>query len=585
VIVWDLTTGQQVRTIAGLREIAVPPSSLAFSPDGDVLCVATGNGVQLRSLANGEKLREFYDHRISFRCVAFSPDGKLVAAGGKPGPLPADKRLEISVWDISSKERILALDVGGQSVEQLAFSCDGKELVAVGTRYTGIWDLATGELGARSTSWILPLAPAIKQGAVTDQEKKREVYAVSPDQWMPKLLGAHDAAVTCVVCSADGNTLASADAGGTIRLWQSRTIDNWLTFTTPHLSEVTALAFSPDGKTLLSASADSIVRVWKVERPTLRAPIALERSVACLALSPDFRWLAACTYGNVMVWDIDERREVWSREDNVEERTGIQPFKAFFSVDGKTLFVWAAFHGEYAFSTATGEEQDLHPQPLACAPNSGFMLYSRRSRRAVALTVEFPKSEELAFTTDYFSPSTRTLDGPTHATAIAVSPDGSMVAGPAYETIPVWDTKTGQRSASLEGHKDGVYDLAFSPDGRTLASAGDRTVKLWETDSGQLRATLRGHTDQVHAIAFSPDGKTLASASGDWALRSGGGRKGHGELRLWDPLTGQERAAFTEFAEPVIDLAFSPDGRVLVSAIGKEIRFWDAGGQAWSANH
>jgi WD40 repeat protein len=115
--------------------------------------------------------------------------------------------------------------------------------------------------------------------------------------------------------------------------------------------------------------------------------------------------------------------------------------------------------------------------------------------------------------------------------------------------------------AEFPGHKDVLRCLAVSPDGQTVATGGrDRLVKLWDRKTGQVKATLEGHTAPVIGLAFSPDGRTLASGSGgEWGFRC------PGEVCFWDAETGRLRCQGPEHKAGVTCVAWSPDGRSLAT--------------------
>jgi len=101
-------------------------------------------------------------------------------------------------------------------------------------------------------------------------------------------------------------------------------------------------------------------------------------------------------------------------------------------------------------------------------------------------------------------------------------------------------------------HANEIYALAFSPDGNFLATAsGDQTVKIWDLGNGHEVLKYAGHTDAVRFVAFSPDGKSIASAGGK-------------ELKIWDPATGKERVNLEGEGIYTTSLVYAPDGKYLI---------------------
>src|SRR5262249_17174874 len=152
------------------------------------------------------------------------------------------------------------------------------------------------------------------------------------------------------------------------------------------------------------------------------------------------------------------------------------------------------------------------------------------------------------------------------------SPDGMQLASASADgTIKVWDSRSDPEARKFEGRH-----IAFRPDGKRFASTSwhwdsDFAFKLWDTTTGQVIRTFVGqegtrHTGTVVDVAFSPDGKWIVSGSRD------------GTVKLWDAADGQVLHTFKNrgHAGDINCVAFSPDGKLIASA-GDDvtIRLWD----------
>jgi WD40 repeat protein len=173
-------------------------------------------------------------------------------------------------------------------------------------------------------------------------------------------------------------------------------------------------------------------------------------------------------------------------------------------------------------------------------------------RRANELKVQLSRTRKLLYTAQLLRVGGLWESDPLGALALLEDQTGCPPDLRDF-TWAVLHTRCQRFRIELAGHSRKVTSLAFRPDGKELASGShDGTVRLWDVLTGAERAVLHEHTYRITALAFSPDNHTLASGSSDGIVKLWQEGVSVGELTPGRPAAGR-----------IAGLAFSSDGRTL----------------------
>jgi WD40 repeat protein/serine/threonine protein kinase len=142
---------------------------------------------------------------------------------------------------------------------------------------------------------------------------------------------------------------------------------------------------------------------------------------------------------------------------------------------------------------------------------------------------------------------------------LTASPDGRQLALTGERPfVSLWEVASRRVTARLPASA-GNRTVAFSPDGSKVAAAGlDPTIRIWNAADQRLLCNLAGHAHSVAQVAFSPDGKWLVSAG-----------RPDGTVKVWDLATQKEKSSFATGANEYPAIAFSPDSSMIAASTGE----------------
>ena len=239
--------------------------------------------------------------------VAFSPDGRRLAAGGDGMTV---------VFDTLSWRELYRLKPHAGGVYGLAFSPDGRKLATAGARDGSIrlWEAASGlflrdiktGVGVHYRIAFHPLGAA---ALVAGEGDLARVLDVERGDVVASLAG-HQGLSYAIAFGGGGRRAATSTSDGRIHVWRS---EDWTREWTAAAQGglVYALMFSRDGTRLLAGGGAGQLALWDVATGReLRALKGLQGDVRGAAFSPNGRHVISASGGSVRIWDASSGLEV-----------------------------------------------------------------------------------------------------------------------------------------------------------------------------------------------------------------------------------------------------------------------------------
>ena len=253
--IWDLTSGIEMRTLAGhTSEI----STLAASADRRWLASgARDKSVRTWDIDPVSNLDELPGHTGEVYAVKFSPSGDLLVTAAPDGL--------IRIWDTRAHVPLGTIMLPNGWTSDIAFSPDEQMLVQ--TTQSGILlrDVATGrELDRTEGSFARAVCfdPTGRYVLYGGYDHVLYVYDVHRRE-VRRAMEGHQDQISCVAIDPAGRRLASGSYDHSIRLWDFVS-GTQLAVLEGHDQAIETIAFSPDGAVLATGGLDRKIRIWDV---------------------------------------------------------------------------------------------------------------------------------------------------------------------------------------------------------------------------------------------------------------------------------------------------------------------------------
>ena len=534
-----------------------------------------------------------YGHTDGVNCVAYSPNGQLIASGGVDGT--------IRIWDATTGESIRVLQKHTKAVTGIDFDPEGKTIAACSLDdWVHVWDVTSGNIvqsGARKQNGVTcvrfsPDGRIIASGGndnsiyllgVSEHKFDRVVHSSRRTQ-RSEAGRATIQRVVDIEFSPDNGAFFSVGWPGDLAIWNFDSVWN-LNQSDPTLridaepATRHALSFHPNGSMFARTSSSGIKLLERATGETTRSLTLQTGQATSVTYSSDGMFVAAGTdAGLIQIWDSLTGEELDTLYGHCEPVTDLE-----FSPDGRRLV--SSSEDSTVKVWSVGEPNNLRSFSACSSAIKSYYLSNNGETLITGGEDGTIWRCHLPSFNDAKHLHAKAHSGPVNC--IAVSSDENFIATAGADgTVKIWTYRTLQPVKTLAKDLGSVRSVCFSNNGKYLACDGKpRRLHVYEIQSGKLIQTLvagapkRTTEFRGTTVMYGPGSvKKLLFNKSDTMLISYGD-----ELKVWDPLTGKQVKTLTGVRNNIRFMKLNPDNpnELVAGGFGERsgnrewIKFWD----------